>query len=87
MFLEHNNQFVFETRKECIKYEKEYEKFNLFPQLVKKNLEGKSWWKLDRSFGVPAIYAGLKFDTAVDMKSLQQETLLKVFNEYLNDVL
>ena len=70
-FLEYKDRFVFETKAECIKYENEYEHYNVFPQLVKKDLEGRSWWKLDRSFGVPMVYAGLKFDTAVDMKSLK----------------
>jgi insulysin len=45
------------------------------------------WWKLERSYHVPAIFAGVKFETAVNMKSLRQETLLRVFNEYIGDAL
>jgi hypothetical protein len=35
---EHSSPFVFSSREECLKHEHEYEKYNKFPQLIKKDI-------------------------------------------------
>lgn len=64
----------------------QYEEYNHFPQLIQKNLKGKTWWRLDRKYS-PTVYVGLTLDTAIEMKSLQRQALLSVFNAYVSDSL
>lgn len=45
MFIQ-DTPMVFNSRKECLKYESHYEKLNEFPHLIKKDMEGRAWWKL-----------------------------------------
>ncbi|CAD8081384.1 unnamed protein product [Paramecium primaurelia] len=80
----HKMPFYFTSKKECQEHEFEYEQYNHFPQLIKKDIEGKTWWRLDRSYS-PTVYAGMNFETALDMKSLKKVALLTVFNSYVSD--
>lgn len=52
--------------------------------MIKKDIEGKTWWRLDRSYS-PTVYAGMNFETALEMKSLKKVALLTVFNSYVSD--
>ena len=82
-----DNEKYFGSREECLKHEREWEKENEFPHLIKKDLEGRAWWKLQRSYEIPAVFAGVKFETALSLKSLRHEALLKLFNKYVQDTL
>lgn len=61
----------FSSLEDCLKNEREYEEENKFPHLIKKDIQGRAWWKLQREYEVPAVFAGIKFETAVNMKSLR----------------
>lgn len=78
---------LYTSREECLKNENEFEKYNQFPQLIKKDMEGRAWWRLERSFKVPAVFAGIKLETAIKLTSIKQEALLRLYNEYVQDLL
>lgn len=45
---------------------------NVFPHLIKKDLEGRVWWKLQRSYKIPSVYAGIKLDSPNSYKSVRE---------------
>lgn len=61
---------VFQSLEDCVLNEFSYERENKFPQLLKKDISGKIWWKLNRAFKIPSVFVALKFETAMDLNSL-----------------
>jgi secreted Zn-dependent insulinase-like peptidase len=47
---------------QCKLKEQAREKASIYPHLVKRNIEGKVWWRIDTSFKVPAVFVGLRLD-------------------------
>lgn len=50
-------------------------------------MEGKVWWKIDRTYQVPAIYAGVRIDTARTMKSARDQAFINLLKSYVSDQL
>lgn len=45
------------------------------------------WWKLDRTYEVPAIYAGVRIDTSLPMKTANDEAMITLLRAYIADQL
>jgi secreted Zn-dependent insulinase-like peptidase len=45
------------------------------------------WWKLDRTYQVPAVYAGVRIDTSLPMKTAKDQAMINLLKAYLTDQL
>ncbi|CAK55760.1 unnamed protein product (macronuclear) [Paramecium tetraurelia] len=76
---------VFKSKEDCIQHEKEYEAINHYPLMIKRTVETKAWWKLQRQFQVPQIFTGVMFNTPKSINSLKDKLLIQVFNTLVTD--
>ncbi|KAM3136308.1 hypothetical protein pb186bvf_011607 [Paramecium bursaria] len=76
---------VFKSKEDCIQHEHEYENLNHYPHTIKRTAESKVYWKLQRQFHVPQIFAGVLFSTPKSLTSLKDKTLTQIFNTLLTD--
>ncbi|CAD8142121.1 unnamed protein product [Paramecium octaurelia] len=76
---------VFKSKEDCIQHEKEYETINHYPLMIKRTVETKAWWKLQRQFQVPQIFTGVMFNTPKSINSLKDKLLIQVFNTLVTD--
>ncbi|CAD8048703.1 unnamed protein product [Paramecium sonneborni] len=76
---------VFKSKEDCIQHEKEYEAINHYPLMIKRSVETKAWWKLQRQFKVPQIFTGVMFNTPKSINSLKDKLLIQVFNTLVTD--
>ncbi|CAD8052007.1 unnamed protein product [Paramecium sonneborni] len=76
---------VFKSKEDCIQHEKEYEAINHYPLMIKRTVETKAWWKLQRQFKVPQIFTGVMFNTPKSINSLKDKLLIQVFNTLVTD--
>jgi hypothetical protein len=67
---------VFASPEECASHELAYEQHNRYPQLLQRDLAGKVWWQIDRTFEMPSAFIAIKFDTALDLNSIGKQTML-----------
>lgn len=55
--------------------------------MVSRNIEGKVWWRIDRSFEVPAIFVGLRLDHPTIQDTLENNLIFRLLYYYLYDSL
>lgn len=80
-------EIKFSSYEECKRKELEFDTHQQYAQLIQKKVEGKVWWKIDRTYQVPAIYAGVRIDTARTMKSAKDQAYINLLKAYVTDQL
>jgi insulysin len=58
-----------------------------YPQMINRNIEGKVWWRVDRSFGLPTVFVGIRFDFPTIYDNLESNLLFRLLDLYLHESL
>lgn len=77
----------FNSFEECKRKELELDTHQQYAQLIAHKAEGRIWWKLDRTYEVPAIFAGVRIDTSLPMKTAKDQALISLLKSYISDQL
>jgi secreted Zn-dependent insulinase-like peptidase len=72
---------------DCRRNELKFESFLKYPMLLKHDLEGRVYWRLERSFEVPAVFVGIRFQTPYLAQDGRKAVMLNLFNGYMEQCL
>lgn len=73
----------FASMDQCKRKELEYDVHNHYPVLLRQK-ENKVWWKLDRSFEIPQVFAGVHFESHDKLTAVKDKTILNLYAFYYN---
>lgn len=80
-----SQQYFYKSLDECYKHEKQYESQHPYPILLQNNIQGKLWWRLDRTFRIPQVFVGLRLRKHFHTTNEYQMAKLELLNAYFRD--